>query len=592
MKRMGLFFIFFASVGGFLLIGSLDYQKDYSWKQPELLERFTYFHTFDLQWRKHLRRKKIDLSKFENAQNAISWARIYTISEDLEVYAVQQTQEDGYVLAGRIEKQLWVSELTPTGEIAWQKTYGNNTRAISVDQTNDGGYILGGAKFRGIKKDLLVMKLNPYGDVDWQKIYTSPNIPKDFYENGAHSIQQTNDGGFVVAGSIRAIEGDYGDFWILKLFMNGDVEWQKVYGGLGWEGAFCIQATSDGGFITIGHRGNFYNWDYWILKLSPEGNIEWQKAYGGIAFHEGWCVRETDDGGYIVAGFTDDFGTAILGKHSAWILKLYKSGDIEWQKTISREGNDLRAFSVNQTKDAGYVVAGKAYRTYGAEDEGDIWLLKLSALGDIEWQKVYLHQVDFFDILSFDKTADGGYILTTNFGYPTDDSNCLVLKLLPNGNLGSCGFESNFSPIVSDTSIVPEETNAIPIFINVNVQASEISPIDTNVKTIALCSSLNQPPINISCKQEVNRGLFRKEFYFTLRWTRNPDNNNYTIEEYRIYRANQDLNNFQLIGSVPGDKLAFSDGPINNEDQYIYSLTSVSSDGTESPMSEPVKSWE
>ena len=141
----------------------------------------------------------------------------------------------------------------------------------------------------------------------WAKSYDGPSY------DWALSIQQTEDGGYIVAGESNSFGTGAEDWngWVLKLKSNGDVEWQKTYGGAGDERRRSIQQTEDGGYIVAGKSNSFkvgvYN-DAWLLKLNGNGDIEWQKTYGGSFGDSAESIQQTADGGYIVAGHTCSFG--------------------------------------------------------------------------------------------------------------------------------------------------------------------------------------------------------------------------------------------------------------------------------------------
>ena len=156
-------------------------------------------------------------------------------------------------------------------------------------------------------------------------------------------------------------------------------QWAITYGGSDWDEALLIQETDDGGYIVAGYTYSFGagNEDIWVLKLDEDGNVEWQKTYGGS--DEDWAhsIQQTSDGGYIVAGYTYSFGA---GEGDFWVLKLDENGNVEWQKTYGGSDYD-RAKSIQQTDDGGYIVAGSTY-SFGA-GYYDFWVLKLDENGEI-----------------------------------------------------------------------------------------------------------------------------------------------------------------------------------------------------------------
>jgi len=164
--------------------------------------------------------------------------------------------------------------------------------------------------------------------------------------------------------------------------------WAKAYGGNSWDSAFSVHSvrqTSDGGFIVAGYTDSFGagSSDFWVLKLDADGNVSWQKTYGGSSYDHAESIQQTADGGYIVAGRTNSFGA---GNYDLLVLKLDASGNVLWQKTYGGEQMD-GAFSVQQTSDGGYIIGGMT-ESFNVES-GDAWVLKLDGNGNVQWQKTY-----------------------------------------------------------------------------------------------------------------------------------------------------------------------------------------------------------
>ena len=304
----------------------------------------------------------------------------------------------------------------------WAWTYGGSDHdyARGMSQTADGGSIqvLDTYSFSpsGLW-DTWVVKLDSNGEVDWQKIY------KRYVYETPTSVQQTTDGGYVVAGYTFRWAGDHNcDAWVLKLTANGSVDWQRKYGGSEWDWAECIQQTSDGGFIVAGYSDSSSpdNDDAWVLKLDSDGNVQWQNTYGGPEWDGAESIQQTTEGGYIVAVRTSSFGA---GGSDIWILKLDSGGGIDWQNTYG--GNNAEFVgSIQQTTDGGYIVAG--HTSSSGAGETDVWVLKLYAdgqpnpddFGAVAWQKTYGgSRTDSADAIC--QSADGGYIVagtTSSFG--------------------------------------------------------------------------------------------------------------------------------------------------------------------------------
>jgi len=417
------------------------------------------------------------------------WAIIYGGTGSDSAYSIQQTNDGGYIVAGETNSfgaggsDVWILKLTSSGDIEWQKTYGGivDDCAWSIQQTGDGGYIVAGetGSFGARDKDIWILKLSSTGAIEWQRTYGGSEWETD------PSIQQTNDGGYIVVGHTESFGVGGADIWILKLSSAGDIEWQRTYGAGEQEYAPSIQQTSDGGYIVAGHTYSVgvEMWGYWILKLSPEGDIGWQKTYGWSTFDKPNSIQQTSDGGYIVIGETSSFGA---GSSDIWILKLSSDGDIEWQKTYGGTSYD-EALSIQQTNDGGYIVAGST-DSFGA-GSSDVWILKLTSSGDIGWQKTYGGSGSD-SASSIQQTSDGGYIVTGYIiSWGAGSRDFWVLKLSSDGDINPrCSFIRSSNAEVSDTDISSEDTNITPMYKDITPQDTNIIPQDTDATVYNLSS--------------------------------------------------------------------------------------------------------
>ena len=196
----------------------------------------------------------------------------------------------------------------------WARTFfigAINNNARSIQQTNDGGYIVV-CEFEGAVvgyfPNVCLLKLDTHGEIEWQRRYGERSQQVE-----AYSIQQTTDGGYIAAGY-------WGDTWVLKLTKYGNIEWQRSYEeilvGQHSRGK-SIQQTNDGGYIIAGYTysSDTYS-DFLVLKLSSSGIFEWQRTYGGIRSEEARSIQQTDDGGYIVSGYSGEFES---GQEEIWV---------------------------------------------------------------------------------------------------------------------------------------------------------------------------------------------------------------------------------------------------------------------------------
>ena len=343
----------------------------------------------------------------------IEWQKSLGGSSFDYAYSIIQTTDDGYIVAGYSNSNngdvsgnhgnsdYWVLKLDASGNIQWQKTLGgsNDDRANSIVQTTDGGYVVAGYSNSNDddvsgnhgNNDYWIVKLDASGNIQWQKSLGGSDF--DY----AYSIVQTTDGGYIVVGYSESNDGDVNgnhgnsDYWVVKLDTLGNIQWQKSLGGSGFDYAYSIVQTTNGGYIVAGSSnsndgdisGNHGGPDYWIVKLDASGNIQWQKSLGGSGFDYAYSIVQTTDGGYIVVGHSESNDGDVNGNHGNddyWIVKLNTSGNITGQNSLGGTYDD-EAFSIVQTADGKYVVAGFSrsnnYDVSGNHGNYDYWIVKL-----------------------------------------------------------------------------------------------------------------------------------------------------------------------------------------------------------------------
>ena len=245
----------------------------------------------------------------------------------------------------------------------------------------------------------------------------------------AHAIEQTSDGGYIIAGYSESINGDvtgnHGttDVWVVKLNNAGTMQWQKSFGGAGWDEGMAIHQTTDGGYMVAGYTlsndgnasGNHGGMDYWLLKLDGSGNLQWQRTFGGSKNDYALSMQLTPDGGCIMAGHSESSDGDVTGNNGNrdyWIVKVTGAGSIQWQKNFG--GSDMdEAYSISVAPD-GYYISGWTNSTNGqvAGNHGkdDAWVLKLNLSGDLLWKKC-LGGSQFERGWSVRTTPDGGCVV-------------------------------------------------------------------------------------------------------------------------------------------------------------------------------------
>lgn len=381
--------------------------------------------------------------------------------------------------------------------VQWTKCYGGvyNEWGNAVQQTTDGGYITAGVatsdggdvtgSHNGVCTsciDFWVIKTDSLGQIQWQRCLGGS------YDDWASSVKQTQDGGYIVAGYTHSPDGDAmcthcalgdPDFLIIKLDVNGNIQWHKCYGGANGELANAVVQTQDSGYLITGVTnsnngdvsGNHGNSDYWLLKLNNAGDFQWQKTYGGSGNDIANIALQTSDGGYILAGSSTSSDGDVAQNHGAadfWIVKTNSLGQIIWEKNYGGSGNDI-AYSISETTDGGFIAAGTSNSNDGdvSANHGnrDFWVIKISSSGLLKWEKS-LGGSGIDDAYGIIQTPDCNYLAGGTSNSKDGDlhaitidaspsfwpyENAWIVKLDTNGNIiwESCYGGTNSDEITS-----------------------------------------------------------------------------------------------------------------------------------------------
>ena len=292
---------------------------------------------------------------------------------------------------------LFIFSLRVFSQPTFHKAYGGNAedRGYSVQQTTDGGYIIAGftKSFGSGNSDVYLVKTDSAGDTLWTKVYGGID------EDVANYVQQTGDGGYIVAGYTYSFGAGVQDIYVLRTNSTGDTLWTKTYGGIDYDWAYHVEQTNDGGYIIFGTTSDFSGTSVkaYAIKTDPSGTPVWSKTYFNNTGCWGYSARQTSDGGYIFSGY---LGSNIL------LLRTDSLGDTLWTKTWAAVGANYDGSDVIQTADGGYLVGGCSFLGAGSVD---VCLVKTDAAGDTLWTKLY-GGIYFDNVTSLQQTIDGGYL--------------------------------------------------------------------------------------------------------------------------------------------------------------------------------------
>tara|TARA_Y100001978_G_scaffold172698_1_gene163177 strand:+ start:2417 stop:3679 length:1263 start_codon:yes stop_codon:yes gene_type:complete len=296
-----------------------------------------------------------------------------------------------------------------------------------VQQTNDGGYIVAGCtESTSHDENVFLIKTNVFGIEEWRKDFGGLN-----WDEG-ESVRQTIDGGYVIAGtSYSPIFGD-GDMYLIKVDGNGNEQWSKNFApdSSYYSEGNSVQQTNDTGYIICG-TSVVSDYNVYLVKTDLNGNEQWSQMFGGINFDEGKCVQQTNDDGYIVSGHTWDLGNSFS---DILLLKIDMNGNEQWNKSIGGLNYDVAEF-VQQTNDGGYIITG--YTRDFSDTIGltsDIYLLKTDENGNELWSKTF-GGFNGDEGKCIQQTNDGGFIITgSTRSFSNGDNDVYLIKTDGNGN--------------------------------------------------------------------------------------------------------------------------------------------------------------
>jgi len=370
------------------------------------------------------------LSVWSEVLSEEEWYRIFGGSGEDRASSVDQTGDGGYVFAGMTMSSgagysdVWLVKTDSEGNLVWNTTYGTTVydQGFSVKQTTDGGYVVVGycnnKGYGYASHKPWLIKTNENGEMEWHKTFN-----ETFYEGvnqtvvwgEGHSVKQTIDGGFIITGVVQPRGDRSAAIWLIKTDAFGNKIWDRVFHGGGvlpYCAAYArsLQQTTDGGYIVAGRKQSVLggNGDIWLIKVDMDGTVTWNRTFGKMyedysGDETAFSVRQTSDGGYIVAGnsySSYDF--------RGWVIKTDALGEQVWELTLETSNSTCAA---QQTADGKYMIFG---HTPGAWYSGCVRLIKVDENGGKLWEKLV---EDLPHCASRDglQTSDGGYVVVGGY---------------------------------------------------------------------------------------------------------------------------------------------------------------------------------
>lgn len=318
-----------------------------------------------------------------DANGYILWNKTYGGPNADFGLSMVQTADGGYAIAGFTGSfgagliDAYLIKTDANGNLAWSKTYGgtNDDSANSVIQMSDGGYTIAGStsSFGAGLSDVFLFRTDANGAMLWNKTYGGTN------DDYGYSVIQTVDGGYAIVGETASYGGGGLDVFLVKTDAIGVLQWNKTYGGADHDIGYSMVQASDSGYAIAGITGSYGagGYDAYLIKTLANGDMQWNKTYGGPSFDDWHGIVKASGGGYALAGrmilssdlSDDDMVLAITDANGVML----------WNKTWGGKDPDY-GVSMVQTADGGYAIAGET-QSFGAGNT-DFYLVKTEAFGE------------------------------------------------------------------------------------------------------------------------------------------------------------------------------------------------------------------
>jgi len=280
----------------------------------------------------------IYLAKTDTGGNTL-WTKHYTGFGDDRAKYLHHTYDGGYIITGYTAAMaggpadLFLMHTNSQGDSSWFTVYGGagDEQGQCVQQTPDSGYIVVGwtESYGAGESDFWISKHNSNGDTVWTKVYG------DSLSEQGWSVCCTSDSSYVMVGMTESVGAGDADLWILKTDADGDTVWTKTYGGVYNDYGRSIEETHDGGYIIAGHTYSFGAgyYDMWLIRTDSLGDSLWSITLGGGGHDYCYSVQQTSDLGFIASGSTDSFGSI---NRDVFVVRLETEAGVV-EKTISSE---------------------------------------------------------------------------------------------------------------------------------------------------------------------------------------------------------------------------------------------------------------
>lgn len=346
-----------------------------------------------------------------------------------------------YIIAGTqyqgtSHDQFCAYEINLQGDTVRLSNYGTDSldQANQIIQTFDDGYFIAGYTKDMVSeyRNILIVRTTGNGDVLWRKAIGGQG------QESATGVAQINSGDFMLCGRTNFNSHGLFDFLIIKVNANGDTLWTQVIGGSENEEANSIQNTSDGGFIIAGYTESYPvgSKNCYLVKTDEYGDTIWTRSYGGPDDDYLHAVKQTADGGYIMTGVTNSFG---VSTENMYAIRTNSIGDTLWTRFYGQAGRWSWGHDIIETADGGFALTG-LIRTASLNGGSDLYLVKVDAIGIVEWEhefKIEPSNTSYTSSIghSIVQTSDGGFAIAGRW-FNASTFEVLLIKTEADGSVG------------------------------------------------------------------------------------------------------------------------------------------------------------
>ncbi len=374
----------------------------------------------------------------------VEWDRTFGGNRSDLANSIRQTSDGGYIVAGSTQSigaggfDFYLIKIAADGNEVWSRTFGGVgfDVAHSVQQTADGGYIIAGGttSFGAGESDVYLVKTDNEGNEIWSQTFGGEDRDEGL------SVQRTSDGAFIIAGTTNSFGAGEDDVYLIKTDTAGNALWSRTFGGQWWDRGYSVLEIRSGGYVVVGSTDvpgvDRLRTDVYLIRVDREGNEEWSTTFEARDVAEGYAVgysvQETSDGGFIIVGTDGENvgckGRKACGTADVYVIRTDPSGGRMWSQRYGHEGVDDAGYAVQETADGGYVIAGDAVIFWHWMEA---LILKIDNVGNEEWSQTFHEEAgldSWYSFQSLDQTGTGGHIIVGWRSWPSD---VYLLKLSP-----------------------------------------------------------------------------------------------------------------------------------------------------------------